>query len=66
MFAANKGHTDIVQSLLGYDGLEVNHANNGGETALMRASRSGHIEVVQSLLGYDGINVNHTNVSIYH
>jgi ankyrin repeat protein len=54
--AVEKGHTEVVQLLLGA-GADVNTATNNGVTPLYIAAQHGHIEVVQLLLGADA-NVN--------
>lgn len=54
--AAQKGHTDIVQELLG-KGTDANTKNTKGLTALMLAAQNGHTETV-SLLIENKANVN--------
>ena len=39
MMASQDGHVDVVRLLLGAEGVEVNHACDDGDTALIVASR---------------------------
>ena len=59
--AAGEGHIEVVKELLKVHDINVNHANNDGNSALINAAGEGHIEIVQELLKVDGINVNHAN-----
>ena len=49
ILAREKGHTEIVQALIGA-GADVNAKNQYGNTALMVASEKGHTEIVQALI----------------
>ncbi len=61
MFAALKGHLEIVRELLKVPEIEVNKKNRDGNTALMFAAFKGHSEIVQELLKAPGIEVNQQN-----
>lgn len=63
IWAAAKGHTEVVRILLQVPGIDVNYANNNGSTALIWAAYCGHTEVVRILLETPGINVNHAEKS---
>ncbi len=52
---------NIVELLLKQDGLDVNHSDKYGFTALMFASHYGHANIIELLLQHPGINVNQTN-----
>ena len=56
MYAAERGHTSIVQYLLD-EGAPVNTQDVDGATSLMLASQFGHSEVVRVLINY-GADVN--------
>ena len=45
MYAANQGHTAVVEALAGR-GADVNVADNNGETAMMFAADQGHTDTV--------------------
>ncbi len=49
MWAADRGHTDIVRRLLGA-GANPNLQNNQGTTALIRAAKEGQAQAVEALL----------------
>ena len=49
MYAAWKGHKDVVEILL-VAGAKIDAADNNGNTALMLAAREGHKDVVEILL----------------
>jgi hypothetical protein len=57
--AAWYGDVVAVQRLLTAPYLDVNHADNDDNTALIYAALSGHAAVVGQLLAARGINVNH-------
>ena len=61
IWAAEKGHTDIVDALLGVTGINVNTANMYGNTALIFATDKGHTDIVDALLAKEGLNVNFAN-----
>lgn len=56
MYAAQKGHDDVVGFLI-WQGAEVNAANNSGFKPLLKASLGGHAKVVNLLLE-NGADVN--------
>ena len=58
VWAAYYGNVNVVRMLLAVDGIDVNHADRDGRTALLMASRSGYVDVVQALLDVEGIDVN--------
>ena len=60
-YAAMKGHTAIVELLLGNERINVNLVNEDGNTALHYAAWKGHKNVVELLLGHEQINVNIVN-----
>lgn len=57
MFAAIKGHSDIVKVLLD-NGSDINAKNDDGKTALMLAAIKGHTNVVKQILHNKAIDVN--------
>ncbi len=57
MFAAFKGHKDVVIALLNASGVGVNLKNYVGMNALMYAAYNGHLAVVIALLKVAGIEV---------
>jgi len=57
--ACRFGNIKIIEMLLN-SGVDVNHANKYGSTALSIASRNNHIETVKLLL-LNGVNLNITN-----
>jgi ankyrin repeat protein len=54
-------HVAIVNALLAVKGIDVNKANDAGETALIHASICGQVAVVNALLAVVGIDVNQVN-----
>jgi ankyrin repeat protein len=60
LFASQSGHVEVVQLLLARQGVEVNHSDSEGGTALFLASQNGHVEVVWLLLARQGVEVNQT------
>ncbi|KAF0740052.1 hypothetical protein Ae201684P_016152 [Aphanomyces euteiches] len=52
MYAANRGHKDVVELLLNYLA-EVDHVDHTGKTALMMAAEVGSEEVVQVLIEHE-------------
>jgi ankyrin repeat protein len=56
MFAAFRGHTDTVQTLLG-KGADINAKSNNNVTALIFAVSEGHISTVKALLA-KGADIN--------
>ena len=52
------GIVEIVTSLIGVDGYDVNKKDCGGSTPLMWAARNGHEEVVKVLLRRDNVDSN--------
>jgi ankyrin repeat protein len=59
MWAAERGHTDLVRSLLD-QGSDVNATNDFGDTALDGAAALGHIEIARLLLQH-GADINRGN-----
>jgi ankyrin repeat-rich membrane spanning protein len=49
IYAARKGHVDVVKDLIGARA-KVDVQDENGETALMKAVRSGYVEIVKDLL----------------
>lgn len=62
IWAADKGHADIVRLLLAQPGIDVNVAGKTGVTALMLAAKKGDLDIVRQLLAHKNINVNHTSM----
>lgn len=58
LWAASKGHKDVVELLVQKDGIDVDHQDKDGLTVLSWAARNGHLEVTELLLHKDGIEVN--------
>ena len=56
--AAQKGHVQIVQTLLTRDDIDVNKHNKKNQTPLNIASDNGHVEVVRLLLSQPNIDLN--------
>lgn len=60
MLAAAKGHVQVVQRLVEYSGIELEHRDHSGESALDKARANGHqsvVAVLVPLLPHDGTNV---------
>lgn len=57
-FAAQGGHTSIILALLKIPNIDVNAADNVGETPLADAVRGLHFECVRVLLDDERVNVN--------
>ncbi|XP_013402461.1 ankyrin-3-like [Lingula anatina] len=51
--AARGGHVELVKGIAAMDGIDVNHQNKYGNTALHLASRDGHVDVVRYLINED-------------
>ena len=58
MYAASEGHCSAIQQLLAAENLQINHKDEGGNTALSLAIDQEHIEVVELLLNTPGIDAN--------
>jgi ankyrin repeat protein len=56
-YAAEKGHTEVVELLLAIDVVDPD-SNNHVRTPLSYAAENGHAEIAKLLLCKDGINVN--------
>ena len=54
MYAAANGFFDCVEYLANVVGVDVNHANYSGNTAIHWASLNGHVEVVEFLISKGG------------
>jgi ankyrin repeat protein len=50
LWASQEGHLEVVKTLLGVAGVDVNKANSDGATPLHFASYHGHLEVVKTLV----------------
>jgi len=59
--AIKVGHEDIVQLLLGVEGIDINEQNRRRDTALTLASGKGHEKLIQLLLGVEGIDLSIKN-----
>ncbi len=59
IFAAEKGHIEIVRLLLEHNA-DKNHPNTNGSTAINYAAGNGHLEIVKLLLKHDA-RTNHPN-----
>ncbi|KAF4452082.1 putative ankyrin 2,3/unc44 [Fusarium austroafricanum] len=58
--AAVRGYSDLVEFLLGEEGIEINSRDSRGETPLSLAVANGHDAVVQKLLQQDDIDLRNT------
>ncbi|MCP4747143.1 MAG: ankyrin repeat domain-containing protein, partial [Desulfobacteraceae bacterium] len=58
LWAAEKGHVDVVNALLSHPDMDVNQRNDWGRTPLLVAAENGHIEAVKLLLSHLKIDVN--------
>ena len=62
--AAFHGHADVVRTLLGHGGIDINRASESetrpeagkGSTALLLAAQKGYVDIVHALLAADGID----------
>ena len=62
LYAAQEGHTDIVNALRIVDGIDVDQRDAvDGTFPLLMAAQNGHTDTVIALLKVDGINVNQQN-----
>lgn len=61
MYAARKGHADVVDALLAQPHLEVNSVSKEGKTALMYAAKAAYLPVVKSLLKHEKIDATLTD-----
>ena len=62
IIACKLGREEVVQSLLCCPNLDVNIADNYGNTALLNASAFGYEDIVEMLLGHNDIQVNKGDV----
>jgi hypothetical protein len=58
IYAARKGHTEIVKALLAAPNIDVNAKDDAETAALILAARHGHTEIVKALLAAPNIDVN--------
>lgn len=58
LWAAAKGHTEVVKLLLSTQGIEINTSDKDGMTPLYGAARAGYPNIVRLLLAVPGIDVN--------
>ena len=58
IWAGEKGHQDIVRSLVDHPGLEVNMKDEDGYTGLIWAADNGHLEAVREFLKHPDIEIN--------
>lgn len=56
--AAQVGNCDIVEFLIGLEGIDVNQKDGNGNTPLSLAAQWGHVSVVQLLLSLSGVDAN--------
>ncbi|KAN0070248.1 Ankyrin repeat-containing domain protein [Elaphomyces granulatus] len=61
MEACRKGELDVVQFLLGIEGIDVHRQDGSGCTAFCLAAEEGHSQVVKLLLTRDDIDINRPN-----
>jgi hypothetical protein len=59
--AARYGEAEVVRELLKAANVDVNKANDDGDTPLIYAARNGHAEVVRELLKAANVDVNKAN-----
>ena len=57
IWAADKGHTEIVRRLVAVKDIDVNVQNNEGFTALICAAEQGYVDVVREILEKEDIDV---------
>ena len=62
--AAKDGNVEMVRKPLNMQGVDVNAANSGGDTALILAAAHGNVEVVKELLGNEKVDKN-SNFSVF-
>ena len=58
ILAGEKGHQDIVRSLVQHPGVEINMKDQDGYTGLIWAADNGHLEAVTEFLNHADIDVN--------
>ena len=58
MLASKNGHAEVAQLLLGEQALDINKADDYGQTALHMAAEKGNSEVVQLILEHKDVDIN--------
>ena len=66
MCAADKGHTEIVKLLLARTDIQLNTADNSGDTALVWAADKGHLEVVRILVSDPRLSLSQRHLTSVH
>lgn len=66
LYAAQRGHVEIIQVLLAHNNVDVNAKDVADVTALMEALRSGHLAVVKLLLEHNADSMHGIKISTQH
>lgn len=61
ILSASTGNVSVVNFLLSYEGIDLNHKSKSGHTALMAAAMYGYKDVVSLLLNQENMDLNATN-----